>query len=71
MIVTAVSDLHGNLPEIEPCDLLLVAGDICPVRDHSLGAQCEFLDAPFRAWLGRVPAAHVVETLADTLGQIR
>src|SRR5688572_13119678 len=61
MIVAAVSDLHGHLPDIgAACDLLLIAGDICPVTDHSLRTQTEFLNGPFREWLERVPARHVV-----------
>lgn len=60
MLVRAISDLHGFLFDIEPCDLLLIAGDICPVRDHSLDAQAKFLDGDFRRWLDRVPAKHVV-----------
>src|SRR6186997_2995362 len=60
MLVSAVADLHGNLPEVPPCDLLLIAGDICPVRDHGLRAQRQFLDGPFRQWLDAAPARHVV-----------
>jgi Icc-related predicted phosphoesterase len=60
MKVVAVSDLHGNLPAIPPCDLLLLAGDITPVRDHRLSHQAEWLDTTFRAWLKQVPARKVI-----------
>jgi Icc-related predicted phosphoesterase len=58
--IVAVSDLHGFLPDIPPCDLLLLAGDITPVRDHSIPRQAEWMDTNFRRWLEEVPARKVV-----------
>src|SRR6478672_2072725 len=59
-VVVAASDLHGYLPDVPPCDLLLLAGDLCPVTDHSSATQAQFLAGPFKDWLERVPAKHVV-----------
>lgn len=52
----AISDLHGHLPEIEPCDLLLIGGDICP--DGPLAGR--WLDLKFRPWLKSIPAKQVI-----------
>ena len=30
--VCVISDLHGNLPELEPSELILICGDIVPLR---------------------------------------
>lgn len=60
MRVAAVADLHGILPDVAPCDLLLLAGDLCPLDGHGNGRQAAWLDGPFRAWLDAVPAGAVV-----------
>lgn len=60
MKIVITSDLHGYTPIIPECDLLLIAGDYAPVNDERLGAQAAFLAGPFKQWLERVPARHVV-----------
>jgi len=59
--IKALSDLHGYLPDIkEECDLVLISGDICPVRDHSINRQYQWLQKEFRAWLKTIPARKIV-----------
>ena len=69
MKIVAISDLHGELPEIEPCDFLLIGGDICPhfpVRhvgdSNDVMGQAWWLGNTFKKWLDAVPASHVVAT---------
>ena len=62
--------LHENLPPpatctapcrtSPPCDLLLLGGDLCPVSNHDVAFQAEWLDTTFRRWLEAVPARQVV-----------
>lgn len=54
MRVTATADLHGSLPTIKPCDILLLGGDITPVENHDIDYQAEWLDTTFRQWLERL-----------------
>lgn len=66
MRIVAVSDLHGWLPPALPvCDLLLIAGDVCPdvagsgmyeLRDRIAPAQGAWLADVFAPWLESQPA---------------
>jgi predicted phosphohydrolase len=60
MKIVALSDLHGYLPTVPDCDLLLLAGDLTPVWNHELFDQARWLDTEFRAWLAGLPARHIV-----------
>ena len=56
--IIATSDFHGKLPPIPECDLLLIAGDICPSGDPL--KQANWLNTKLRPWLDSIPAKEVV-----------
>jgi Icc-related predicted phosphoesterase len=59
--IVAVSDLHGHLPELPACDLLLIGGDLCPVwESHDASTQAGWIDTTFRTWLDAQPATAIV-----------
>ena len=63
--VAAISDLHGDLipaDEFPPCDLLLIAGDVSPIDDHSPRAQQLWLETVFAPWLSQLPARRSSES---------
>ena len=60
LLIRAVSDLHGHLRDVPPCDVLLIAGDVCPPTDPRPRVQAAWLDGPCRAWLQGLQARHVV-----------
>lgn len=60
MRIIATADLHGTLPEIPECDILLIGGDICPVWDHDRKFQARWLRTEFKRWLEGVSANHIV-----------
>jgi hypothetical protein len=68
MRIVALSDQHGFLPDVPPCDLLIVAGDVCPDRFgplmavHAPEQQQAWFDRVARPWLAAAPATHRVLT---------
>jgi Icc-related predicted phosphoesterase len=67
MKIVATADLHGYFPEIEPCDLLLIAGDVCPIKSdsyalrmHEKGAQVRWICSEFAEWCSEQPAENIV-----------
>lgn len=52
MKIAVTSDLHGILPEIEPCELVLICGDIMPLRIQRNIPQSEsWLKGEFAEWI--------------------
>lgn len=59
--IAAVSDLHGNLPELpEPAEILLLAGDIVPLNiQFNKLASKEWFEGPFAEWIKALPVESV------------
>lgn len=59
--VCAISDLHGTLPEINPCELLLICGDIVSlsVQGSSLYTS-RWYKRVFKTWAENLPCDKVV-----------
>lgn len=71
MKILAMSDQHGLFPKIPPCDLLLVAGDLCPDRINGVPAhydpnvQVDWLKGDWYRWRSSQPATHVIATFGN------
>lgn len=54
MKVAIIADLHGNLPTIPTCDLLIIAGDLCGGPDYVDGKwRPDLSDEKWWTWLNR------------------
>jgi hypothetical protein len=70
MVICAISDLHGTFPKSIPeCDLLIVAGDVCPdifpgrqyARNYPR-VQLAWFEDTFVPWAERQPCEFAVST---------
>jgi hypothetical protein len=70
MKICCVSDLHGRLPVIPECDVLVIAGDVAPdapnhwfiSREDRRQYQWNWFQTTYAAWEQTVPAKHIVAT---------
>lgn len=59
LIVT--SDIHGYFPEIPPCDIVIIAGDMFPHEyDRDFRKQSEWYQAELKPWIESLPCRYVV-----------
>jgi hypothetical protein len=78
MRIVALSDQHGFRPDVPTCDLLIIAGDVCPDRFgpfiavHAPYQQQAWFDRTVRPWLAATPATHKLLTWGnhDWCGQM-
>ena len=77
MKIVAISDMHGYLKDVPECDLLLIAGDILPLRiQFDMKASLEWLEEVFIPWAERQQCEKVVfiagnhDAVFDELGLV-
>lgn len=61
MKIVAISDIHGTLPELQPCDVVVICGDIVPlmVQKNTI-ASTAWLSGPFQKWALELPCEKVI-----------
>jgi Icc-related predicted phosphoesterase len=72
MIISAISDLHGTLPTIRPCDICIIAGDISPLRiQNSIHYTATWLLTKFKDWVINLPcnAVYAIWGNHDFIGE--
>ena len=61
MKICAMSDLHGYLPELKPCELVLICGDSVPLEYQASSKKTKkWYDTTFRKWAGELPCDKVL-----------
>lgn len=56
-----MSDLHGYLPPVEPCDLVLICGDIVPLRIQGRTKDSyRWFSTEFKEWAMDLPCDKVI-----------
>lgn len=59
--ICAVSDLHGDLPKIEKCDLVLICGDSVALNKQSYPKSCyKWYCKEFKPWADSLPCDKVL-----------
>lgn len=61
MKIAVTSDLHGYLPDIEPCEVLFICGDISPLDIQSNIPKMQvWLRNKFASWINNLPCNQVL-----------
>lgn len=61
MKIGVTSDLHGYLPEIDECELLLICGDISPLQiQRNYYEMEEWMQVHFSEWINNLPCKDVI-----------
>jgi len=58
--LVAISDIHGNTPELPQGDMLLIGGDLCPTSNAAVDAN--WVRNVFNPWLAKLPIKHKIAT---------
>lgn len=73
MILAAISDLHGDIPEIPKCDVLCISGDIIPLDiQRSTTKSCKWLKNEFMPVMMGSDCKHIIMTWGnhDFIGHV-
>ena len=61
MKIVALGDLHGALPQLPACDVVVIAGDIVPLEKERDGEEsAEWFSTSFQHWCLDAPCSKVI-----------
>jgi Icc-related predicted phosphoesterase len=61
MTITAISDLHGYLPLLQPCDVVCICGDISPIEFDRKSDKCiHWFRTNFLNWCSKLQCDKII-----------
>lgn len=61
MKIIAISDIHGYLPELDPCDVVCISGDIIPLEiQKDIFQSWWWFNNTFRKWTNKLDCEKVI-----------
>lgn len=61
MTITTISDLHGYLPLLQPCDVVCICGDITPIEfDRNTDKSIHWFKTKFLNWCSKLDCDKII-----------
>ena len=71
MTITTISDLHGYLPLLQPCDVVCICGDVTPIEfDRNTDKCIHWFKTKFLNWCSKLDCDKITGVIFNSSSSI-